>query len=126
MTMYHLGDLLSITTSRLVSPDGMDGVYRICDGVTGQQHFTHQLPRAARTIDPYLREQLPWLNEIEAPEFDGPNEVSPWLAGMVERYGEFHEVPPMPFGAYVGREPLAELEETVGPERVIPVVVDPE
>ena len=30
----------------------------------------------------------------------------------------------MPSGAYIPREPLAELVEMVGPDRVIPVVVD--
>jgi hypothetical protein len=124
MTRYHLGDLLSITTGALVSPDHMQGVYRICDGVTGEQHFTHQLPRAARTLDPYLREQLPWLDEITAPKFSGPDEVWPWLAEMVARYGEYHEVQPMPSGVYVGRDPLEELAEMVGRERVIPIVVD--
>lgn len=124
MTRYHLGDLLSITTGALVSPDHMQGVYRICDGITGEEHFTHQLPRAARTIDPYLREQLPWLDEIAVPEFTGPDEVWPWLVAMVARYGEYHEVAQMPLGAYVGRNPIEELTEMVGPERVISVVVD--
>lgn len=120
---FHLGDLLSVTTGRLVSPDAVGGIYAVCDFVTGQAHFTHQLPRAMDVVGPVLVEQLPFLADIEAPEFGGEAEVWTWLAAQVDRHGERHTVTQMPFGAYVGREPMAELEEMVGKDRVVPVVV---
>ena len=45
---FHIGDILSVTTGRLVSPRRMDGVYDILNFMTGDNLFTHQLPRAAR------------------------------------------------------------------------------
>jgi hypothetical protein len=51
---FHLGDLLSVTTGILVSLDHIGGVYRVVDFVTGQQHMTHQLPRACGVVNPWL------------------------------------------------------------------------
>ena len=121
---FHLGDLLSVTDGHLVSPDHIDGVYRIIDYTTGIPHFTHQLPRGAEACKPYLIEQHPWLSKITVPgTLRGESEVASWLAGSVAEYGEFHEVNPLPFGVYVGREPFAELEELVGKDRIIPVEI---
>lgn len=117
---FHLGDLLSITDGRLLSPDHIDGVYRIVDHVTGEKHMTHQLPRAAETIRPWLIEQLPWLDGLGPPQgADGPDMIA-WLSWATGEHGEFHEVEPMPFGMYVGREPFAEAEE-MAPVRVLTV-----
>lgn len=123
---FHLGDLLSITTHYLVSPDGISGVYRIVDFVTGQQHMTHQLGRAADVITPVLLEQHPWLAEIVVPadELQGEEAWMSWLAGQVERYGAMHDVEPMPFGAYVGREPIAELREMAPHAQIIELETD--
>ncbi len=63
---FHLGDVLSITTQRLVSPRHMVGVYDILNFMTGDNLFTHQLPRAANECKPYLLEQFPKLAEVDA------------------------------------------------------------
>jgi hypothetical protein len=132
---FHIGDLISVTTGRLVSPRHIEGVYDVCDFVAGQPHMTHQLPRACDEIKPWLLEQFPWLTDIEVPQFDMPSEVSrddsmrivgEWLTGPAAQYGEFHSVQPMPFGAYVGRDPIAELHEMMGPQAKIIGVVAPD
>jgi len=116
---FHLGDLLSVTDGHLVSPSHMDGVHRIIDYVTGVPHFTHQLPRGAEVVKPWLLEQHPWLAGITVPDdLRGNADVDEFLESVVSQYGEFHDVTPLPFGAYVGREPIAELEEMVGSDRV--------
>lgn len=127
---FHIGDLLSVVTGRLVSPSHISGVYDVCDFVTGQAHMTHQLPRACEVVKTWLLEQHPWLAEIEVPRFDMPSGVSrddsmqivfEWLATPVAQYGEVHEVGPMPFGMYVGREPIAKLREMAPHAEVIQV-----
>ncbi len=124
---FHIGDLITVVDGHLVSPDHIGGVYNVIDFVTGQAHMTHQLPRAALEVTPWLLKQHPWLADITVPDSLGTEAaVKEWLAPVIERYGERHAVEPMPSGAYVGREPIAELVEMVGPERVIPVVIDPE
>lgn len=124
---FHLGDLLSITDGHLVSPEHIAGVYKIVDFVTDQPHMTHQLPRAADEIRPWLLRQHPWLAQIQVPDgLDSETKVLTWLVKATDRWGAMHEVEQLPFGGYVGREPLAELEEMI-PEaaEVIKIEYDP-
>ena len=128
---FHLGDLVSVVTGRLVSPNLIGSVYDVCDYVTGQPHMTHQLPRACKTVTPWLLDQHPWLADIQVPDFDGvaredaQRVVAEWLAGPVAQHGDTHEVTSMPPGMYVGREPIGELREMAPHVAIIPVVVDP-
>lgn len=124
MTTFHLGDVLSITTGRLVSPDLIAGVYRILDHMTGDELMTHVLPRASEACGPALLAQHPQLAEIVPPErFDGKEHVFRWLAEQVAVYGERLEVAPLPAGSWERRDPIQELVERVGPENVTAVVV---
>lgn len=119
---FHIGALLSVTQDILLRPIG--DVYRVIDYVTGQPHMTHQLIRAKDEITPHLVAQHPWLAGITVPEWvcDEPT-VSDFLAEIATEHGRYHEVAPLSFGAYVGREPVAELEEMVGKDRVIRVEI---
>lgn len=117
---FHIGDILSITTGILVSPEHIGGVYKILNHLTADNLFTHQLPRAGRECEPYLRECFPDLAAIEAPEFKDEAHVHRWLAEIVAQHGETREVEPMADGVHEYRNPLAELEE-MAPGRVIPV-----
>lgn len=130
MTMerhFHIGDLLSLTAGRLVSPRHMDGVYDLIDFVTGVPHFTHQLPRAAREVAPWLLRQHPWLEQVQV-DFNVPADASKeeaaalvavWLARVADEHGAEHVVRTMPEGMYLGREPLAELQEMAGGKPII-------
>lgn len=128
---FHVGDLLSVTDGRLVSPNHIGGVYEVVDFVTGEAHMTHQLPRVCETVRPWLLDQHPWLADVvfdfEIPDGAEREEaqqiVFGWLAGVVATHGEMHEVTPMPLGMYVGREPIAELREMAPHAKVI--TIDP-
>ena len=73
--LFHISDILSITTGRLVSNRHIDGVYDILNFLTGDDLFTHQLPRASRECEPWMRTQYPYL-------FDDNPEVRKCLNGM--------------------------------------------
>ena len=92
---FHLGDILSIVPGYLVSPRLIDGVYDILNFMTGDNLFTHQLPRAARECEAHLLAQFPFLSEINVSNLTEIN-WSDWLADQVKKYGEFHEVSPIP------------------------------
>jgi hypothetical protein len=122
---FHIGDLLSITTGRLVSPSHIGGVYDVIDFVTGQAHMTHQLVRASKEIEPHLIEQHGWLKGVSIPDdVQGEPAVIAWLAWAANEYGEYHDVAALPEGAYVGREPLAELREMAPHAEIITVDMD--
>lgn len=107
---FHLGDILSVTTSRLVSPRHIGGVYDILGWMTGESLMTHQLPRAAGECEGPLRAQHPDLAEVEVPEkFGGKADVDRWLAEQVAVYGETREVAPLAAGEHTHIDPLDEL-----------------
>lgn len=59
---FPLGDVLSITTGRFLSSRGMDGIYEILNYMTGDNLFTHQLPRAIDECAPWLLRRYPHLS----------------------------------------------------------------
>jgi hypothetical protein len=63
MKTFHISDVLSITTGRLVSSRHIDGIYDILNFLTGDNLYTHQLPRAMRECKPWLRSQFPSIME---------------------------------------------------------------
>jgi hypothetical protein len=112
---FHLGDLLSVTTGRLVAPGGIDAVYRLVNFITGEEHMTHQLPRATVAVTPWLLELYPWLTQVVVPaDLRGEENVSKWLLSETDSFGEFHMVAAMPPGMYVVLEPIAEMAEMMG------------
>ena len=106
---FHLGDILTITTDALVSPDHMDGIYRILNHMTGDNLFTHQLTRAAEECKPELLRQHPDLAGVVPPKFRDEAHVWSWLAEQTDRFGTHREVQPMPAEQHTRINPLDEL-----------------
>jgi len=121
---FHLGDILSVTTDKLMSPRLMDGVYDILNFMTGENLFTHQLPRARDVCAPYLLKQWPAIAEANC---DGVN-LENWrerLDQLAVKYGEELEVEPLPKGVYIPIDPITEAEVMMGdPSKVIVLKVD--
>lgn len=128
---FHVGDLLSVTTGVLVSPSHMDGVYAVLSHLCGESLFTHVLPRAIDAMGPVLLEQHPWLEEAarSMPRFSAipDTEVKPtivrYLAMVATTYGETHAVASAP-DRWTRRNPVEELADMIGPERVIVATAD--
>jgi hypothetical protein len=124
---FHLGDILSVTHDRLVSPRHMDGVYEICNWLTQDNLFTHQLPRVHDECKAALLLQLPDLNELAKVSDDeaailkksDPRWWESWLDRQVERFGMYRDVQPIPQGIHEYKDPIIEAEELVGKDRVI-------
>jgi hypothetical protein len=119
---FHLSDILSITTGRMFSLRGMEGIYRILNFMTGDSLFTHQLPRALHYCGPAMREQFPALVGVAEPkEGASEKEIADWLAAMVTAHGDELDVRPLAPGVWESRDPVRELVDMVGPEKVIVV-----
>lgn len=65
--VFHISDVLSISTGRLVSTRHMEGIYEILGWMTGESLMTHQLPRAMRECAPLLVAQFPALANVRLP-----------------------------------------------------------
>lgn len=105
---FHIGDIISATTGTLVSPRLIAGVHELLDWVTGDTLMTHQLPRASRECEDFLREQFPEL-PTETPSFDGMFSVAAWLHAMVTERGATREVPRMPAEDHTHIDPITEF-----------------
>lgn len=118
---FHLGDILSITTGRLVSLRHMSGVYDILNWMTGESLYTHQLPRVVREAEPVLLAALPQLAAVEVPDFPVPERVATWLAEQVALYGETLPVPKLTADQHESIDPMSELAERVHPDKIIAI-----
>jgi hypothetical protein len=110
---WHLGDILSVMTGILVAPDGMGAVAAFLDYLTGDQLFTHQLPRAGEVCGPWLRAQFPDLAGIDPGKMPA-GDVADWLAALVARFGERRAVRSLPAGRWERREPIGGLLGMMG------------
>lgn len=114
---FDLGDVLSVTTGRLVSTRHIDGVYEILGFMTGEQLMTHQLPRACDQCRPHLLAQHPDLAEAKVPDgLDSEEKVLTWLDGARREFGETRFVAAVP--TENPPDPLEEACDLVGAEKV--------
>jgi len=106
---FHLGDVISAAFGVLVSPRHMEGVYDTLNFLTGDNLYTHQLPRAGRAVQPFVLQQHPQLAPIaEACAACTTENWCEWLDQQIALYGERLELTPMPAGAWTHIPPLDE------------------
>lgn len=111
MTKFHIGDILSITTGKMVSPSGMQGIYNILNYLTGEDLYTHQLPRAMRVCAPHLLEQHPQLTEVQTTDSEiSESDFKLWLYEQMMMYGRMLPVEPLPKNVY---QPMNPVEEAI-------------
>lgn len=118
---FHISDILTITTGRLLSTRHMEGVYEILNFMTGDNLFTHQLPRAAESCKPALLAQYPHLVDLVEPDAIINADTLPgWVAKQVAKFGE--TLPVTPLAAWQPKGAIQELSEMM-PGKDIAVVV---
>lgn len=121
---YHIGDVLSITTQRLVAPRGMEAIYDILNFMTGDSLHTHQLPRASRECAPWLLRRHPQLADCDTSALEKLTDdtskearhslIEGWLRMQVAKYGKMLSVEPIPADYHERKDPLQELIEMRG------------
>jgi len=100
----------------------MDKVYGILNYMTGDNLFTHQLPRASREMLPVLLEQHPQLKDIDASPVNEENWAE-YRAKWIEQYGNSLEVLPADKNLHQVIDPITEACDMVGEDRVISILI---
>lgn len=106
---FHIGDLITVTSGRMVSPRGRKGLCEIVEYMAGRSRPSgllyrlgvdgEFLPDAERCKLALLR-LYPWLGEITVPDSIRDEATGRVFLDMVSaRYGSHHEVA---FGAAAG------------------------
>lgn len=86
--VFHIGDLLSITTSMLVSPRYMDGVYEIISYLTEGAPALDSLEAELTRCRPYVLRLYPDLADIDTVDVAFENWRA-WLEEQAARFGQF-------------------------------------
>ncbi len=138
---FTLRTVLTVTTGRLLTEpkDGGNGIgdlYEILGWMTDDEPFTHQLPRFAAECKPRLLEWFPELAPAEAcvgnlaewvakAPSDPQEGIKMWLAELRLMFPEIKDVYDVPRiqapKDHVKRNPISELVEMVGAEKVVVV-----
>lgn len=118
---FHIGDIISVITDRLVSPNHIDGVYEILNWMTGDNLYTHQLPRAGRECAPALRAQFPELARVEVPQdVRSHATLGAWLNTLERQFGATRAVKPLAPGEHTVIDPITEMN-AMRPD--VPIIV---
>lgn len=138
MKLFHISDILSVTTGRLVSSRHMGGIYEILNFLTSDQLFTHQLPRAMRECEPWLKTQFPRLFpdnplmqgllegldvNLEQVQGDRGPAIARWVEAVRQAVGVPEHLPVYEMGAemHTHIDPIEEAEAMIGKDKVIAV-----
>lgn len=108
MRKFHLSDVLTVTTGKLLSSRHMDGVYDILKYMTDDDVYTHQIPRILNECAPIIIEQYPNLKNINLPE---GVDIHQWLDEQINKFGEELEIKKLPKGYHAIKDPIAEMIE---------------
>ena len=120
MKEFHISDILSISTGRLVSTRLIGGVYDILNYLTGDNLYTHALPWAEQAMRPVLLAQLPWLAEITTERLDNlldkaecdyerESACATYVKELAAKFGESFEL--VPATEWDRKDPVTELAE---------------
>jgi hypothetical protein len=115
---FHLGDVLSLTGDKLVSPRMMGGVWDLANYMTHDSLYTHQIIRALKVCGPWLLSQFPQLREVDDSSVTGENALQ-WLDVQIAKFGEYLLVEPLPEGVWQHQDPVEELKRIIPGAKVI-------
>lgn len=89
---FHITDILSITTGRLVSTRGTEGVSDILEYMTGAPIFEHQVAKAREACAPVLLAEYPYLAQVDCQDVDEDN-FAERTTIWINLFGEHLSVP---------------------------------
>lgn len=133
---FPLGTVLTVATGLTLPP--LETLQELLQYLTGMPVFTHQIGRVAREVRPHLLLQLPQLASEDLQfevlklqamlaECEGADRkylVMGWLIQQTLTYGENLPVQPLPAGTWSAGNPIEELTERVGADRLLVFVTD--
>lgn len=114
---FPLDEILTISTGRLVARRHMDAVYDVLNHLTGDNLFTHQLPRALDACLPSVLAQHPDLAAIQPGDVPADADlIWPWLDAMEAKYGKTRSL--VPVADWEHQDPIEEACDIVGADKV--------
>ncbi|MGI9503990.1 MAG: hypothetical protein ACR2RE_13155 [Geminicoccaceae bacterium] len=96
--------------------NGIGAIYELLNYMTGDNLFTHQLPRAGKSCLPHILSQHPELRDVTdyICEQCEQGNIDSVRSEMVQRFGETLNIAPISDGSYEGIDPVVELSQMRG------------
>ena len=110
MEKFHISDILTVMSGKMVSIRNMDGLYAILNYMCNDNLFTHQIVRCMQECRPYLEKQFPQFRAINVDDLTDSNHFERMKAIEIQ-YGAYHEVEALPEGAHDYKDAVVELIE---------------
>lgn len=143
MKVFPLETILTVTTGRLLTKsegpqdNGIGDVYKLLEWMTGEAPFTHSLGRFAEECKLELLRQFPELEHAEKTLSvldrllktgkDSEKVVRQWIENVKRFLGKSeYPVAKLPKNQHESKDPVAELVDMVGEDRVAVVQLDRE
>ena len=113
---FHISDILSVTTGRLVSTRHMEGVYDVIGHLVGRDVLTHELVVFHDQSTEEIHNQLKWTREVPEATAEDMKDIPGWLANLEDKYGSEHTLT-TPLDRFEDEDynPLVSLAEMMGP-----------
>lgn len=91
--VFHLGDILTVTTGELLSPRHLEGVDELLTHLIGVKPASDiDAVAAIGTARDALYRQMPWLQHVVMVDSRNPNDVITWFCHQVVERGAYHTV----------------------------------
>src|SRR5688572_3722930 len=109
---FPLATVLSITTGRLLCP--IAEVYVVLNHLTGDDVYTHQIPRVLEECAPWLLHSFPALRTVDLTTLDAILAQTPGFPGVARWLATLdlpstYRLTPMPQDKHTRKDPVAEL-----------------
>lgn len=119
---FAAADVLSTITGRLMGDIG--GVYKVLGWMTGEDVYTHQIPRIGREATPVVVAAHPQLQQaVDEASHVTPENWKQWRQTWEDRYGMEIAVPKFGADTHERIDPISELAEKVHPDKIVTLVV---
>lgn len=111
--IFHIGDILSVLTKKMLSHENEKGVLRLLSYMTDDNIHTFQLPRVIEECIPELKRQFPdWTQVVDfLTENVTPKNCLELTQQVVNEWGAFHKVQKIDPELHVRRNPKEEAME---------------
>jgi hypothetical protein len=110
--------VLTVAYDKLLCDIGI--VYEICNFLSGDNLYTHQLPRAHRILSPWIFEQYPMLRNWDETPINNQN-YREYVELARQRFGDSLMVTRISRDRWTHIDPLEEIGAMVGDKNIIVV-----
>jgi hypothetical protein len=112
---FDLEDVLGVTTGVLLKEDGMQGIAKLLNYLTGEELYSHQLGRAANSARPHIFGQYPEMANVspDIKQLKFASYRNSFLDNQEQKFGKRLTLTPMEMGQYQAKDPFQEFKEMI-------------